>query len=293
MRKLSQLVLAVSAIAAAGCKASDAPANASNNAAAPATAQAAAVSLTRLDCGSALIKDFDAFFSDRPGLYPKGPRQITDSCYLIRHGDQQMIWDTGFAAAIKGQSKDLGDLVIHLDSTLAEQLAQVGLKPADIDVVGISHEHADHTGQAAQFPQARLVIGAEDFEKVMKPGGPGQPSPIEPWLKEGAKVTAATSDVDIFGDGSVVALRLPGHTHGHLALLVKLASGPVLLTGDLYHSTMSREKRGVPPFNTSRDETLASMDRFEALAKKLGAKVIIQHEPADIAKLPAFPAAAK
>ena len=49
----------------------------------------------------------------------------------------------------------------------------------------------------------------------------------------------------------------------------------------------------MPGFNTSRPETMASMDKFEALAKQIGAKVIIQHEPNDIAKLPAFPNAAK
>ena len=74
---------------------------------------------------------------------------------------------------------------------------------------------------------------------------------------------------------------------------MNLASGPVLLTGDLYHSTIAREKKSMPGFNTSRAETLASMDKFEALAKQTGAKVIIQHEPNDIAKLPAFPNAAK
>ena len=91
----------------------------------------------------------------------------------------------------------------------------------------------------------------------------------------------------MFGDGKVIALHLPGHTPDHLALLVNLPDGPVLLSGDVYHSQMAREKRGVPPFNTSRDQTLESMDRFEAIAKETGAKVVIQHEPADITKLPA------
>ena len=58
-------------------------------------------------------------------------------------------------------------------------------------------------------------------------------------------------------------------------------------------ATEAREKRGVPPFNTDRAQTLASMDKFEALAKQTGAKVIIQHEAADIGKLPAFPKAAE
>jgi glyoxylase-like metal-dependent hydrolase (beta-lactamase superfamily II) len=88
-------------------------------------------------------------------------------------------------------------------------------------------------------------------------------------------------------------LFTPGHTPGHHSLLVKLKSGNVLLTGDLYHTTIARQKRAVPGFNTSRDQPLASMDRFEALAKKLNAKVVIQHEPNDIGLLPAFPAAAE
>jgi N-acyl homoserine lactone hydrolase len=148
--------------------------------------------------------------------------------------------------------------------------------------------HFDHTGQAAQFANARLVLGKGDFD-----GSAGKEDPFGPWRRAGAKVTAQDSDVDIFGDGSVTALFLPGHTPGHHALLVKLASGPVLLSGDLYHAAEAREKRGVPGFNSDRAQTLASMDKFEALANQTGAKVIIQHEAADIAKLPAFPQAAR
>ena len=164
---------------------------------------------------------------------------------------------------------------------------------AEIDIVGISHDHSDHTGQAADFPEAKLIIGTKDFDRAQAPAMPGGPNPILPWTRKGATVVKSSGDVDVFGDGSVVMLELPGHTPDHHALLVRLASGPVLLSGDLYHSLEAREKRGVPPFNTSRKETLASMDTFEALAKKLGAKVIIQHEPRDIAKLPPFPKAAE
>lgn len=248
----------------------------------------AALTLTRLDCGSATIKNFDQFFSDQPGLYESGPREITDSCYLIRHGDQAMLWDTGFPAAWKGQTHDLGDLTARVDQTLAEQLAKLGVKPADIDIVGISHMHSDHTGQAAEFPQAMLLIGRADFEETK-----GKNDPFGPWRADPAKVRAITADTDVFGDGSVMALHLPGHTPDHLALLVNLAGGKVLLTGDLYHSRDAREKRGVPPFNTSREQTLQSMDKFEKLASDTGARVIIQHEPRDIELLPAFPQAAQ
>jgi glyoxylase-like metal-dependent hydrolase (beta-lactamase superfamily II) len=158
-----------------------------------------------------------------------------------------------------------------------------------VDVLGISHMHGDHIGQAAQFTNARLLIGERDFAELAK----GKDDPFKAWRAAGKNVALASADIDVFGDGSVMALHLPGHTPDHLGLLVRLKSGPVLLTGDLYHTTIAREKRALPGFNTSREQTLASMDRFEAMAKKIGAKVIIQHEPNDISKLPAFPQAAE
>jgi glyoxylase-like metal-dependent hydrolase (beta-lactamase superfamily II) len=179
-------------------------------------------------------------------------------------------------------------MTASIQRTLVEQLAELGVKQADIKVIGISHMHGDHTGQAADFPQARLIIGKEDFEQTA-----GKDDPFTAWRGSGKPVTATDTDVDVFGDGDVVTLFTPGHTPGHHSLLVKLKSGNVLLTGDLYHTTVARQKRSLPSFNTSREQTLASMDRFEALAKKLNAKVIIQHEPNDIALLPAFPAAAE
>ena len=250
------------------------------------------VTLTRLDCGRATAPWPLNAFDDTGGAQTLS-RALVGSCYLIRHGDDLMLWDTGLPAELKGKTVDMGEMVPHVTRTLVEQLAALDIKPEEIDIVGISHSHSDHTGQAAAFPNAKLVIGTADFDLAQKPGQPGGPNPIAPWAKAGAKVQKVSGDTDVFGDGSVTTLHLPGHTPDHMALLVKLASGPVLLTGDLYHSTDARQKRGVPPFNTDRAQTLASMDAFEARAKATGAKVIIQHEPADIAKLPPFPAAAK
>ena len=285
--------LLVSAVALAACQNTEASnESAGNEPVANVTATSvpsAALILTRLDCGRAEFKDMNAFFSDRPGVYPPGPGKATDSCYLIRHGDQQMLWDTGFPAETKNKPMVQDGATFQIDRTLADQLRQLGIKPEDVDILGISHMHGDHLGQAAQFTNARLVIGKRDFEMLA-----GKPEDtLKGWRVKGKPVTLASSDIDIFGDGSVVALHLPGQTPDHLALLVQLKSGPVLLTGDLYHTTISREKRSMPGFNTSREQTLASMDKFEAKAKETGARVIIQHEPADISKLPAFPKAAE
>ncbi|MFL5378236.1 MAG: MBL fold metallo-hydrolase, partial [Myxococcales bacterium] len=101
-------------------------------------------------------------------------------------------------------------------------------------------------------------------------------------------------DKDVWGDGSVVILRTPGHTPGHQSLLVRLKEkGPVILSGDAAHFHENYQNDGVPGFNYDRAETIASIERLKQIEKNLKATVIIQHDPRDVSKLPAFPNAAK
>ena len=114
------------------------------------------------------------------------------------------------------------------------------------------------------------------------------------WIAESRKVEPLPTDKDVFGDGTVVVLRTPGHTPGHSALLVNLKEkGPVLLTGDLVHFRENYESGGIPWFNFDRAQTAASIDRLKKIAANMKATVIIQHDRRDIEKLPPFPAAAK
>jgi glyoxylase-like metal-dependent hydrolase (beta-lactamase superfamily II) len=255
----------------------------------------APLSLWRLDCGEFLIKQYGAFFSDT-FQYPAGPKNIVGSCYLIRHGERYMLWDTGLSDGLV--DKPLGNAAqrLTLRRSIVDQLGQLKVLPEQVELIGISHWHFDHTGQAGRFPKAKLLIGRGDLEHLRN-RGPGvndaAVAAMSHWLTGGGQVEAVAGDHDVFGDGRVMMLKMPGHTPGHSSLLVRLASGPVLLTGDLYHFTEQVANRGVPPFNHDRAHTLASMDRFDRMAKNLRAKVIIQHEPADIAKLPAFPKAAQ
>lgn len=255
----------------------------------------APLSMWRLDCGSIALKDYNAFFSDTHA-YPAGQaKEITDSCYLIRHGSRYLLWDAGLPAALAGQSTDAGFATLSMKKTIVQQLAEIGVKPDQIEMLGVSHWHFDHVGQAQHFPGARLLIGKGDAEALRATPAPDEDSvkALAHWLSGTGKLEPVAADHDVFGDGRVVMVKTPGHTPGHNALLVRLASGPVLLTGDLYHFTEQVAHHGMPAWNHSRADTLASMDRFDKLAKNLGARVIIQHEPADIAKLPAFPKAAQ
>jgi glyoxylase-like metal-dependent hydrolase (beta-lactamase superfamily II) len=254
----------------------------------PALAQPApTITLTRLDCGtSAAPTDVSARFSDTYA-YNGLKIQLAFSCYLIRHGNDYMVWDTGNpAGAATGAPK----------TSLVDLLAQLELTPAQIKYVGISHYHGDHVGQVSSFPQSTLLIGKGDWDVISDPKSSGtvNPATFANWLSGGGKVEPVPGDKDVFGDGTVVMLNMPGHTPGHHSLLVRLKeTGNVLISGDLAHFHENYEGNGVPTFNTNRAETLASMDRFKKIAASLKATVIIQHDARDVGKLPTFPESAK
>ena len=257
---------------------------------APAPAPHPAMSLWRLDCGDFQINDINAFMSDT-SEYPARPKHLVGSCYLIRHGSDYLLWDTGMPAATVAHPDVNPVMTVTLHTRIVDQLARIGVRPGQVGTVAISHYHGDHTGQARDFPNARLLMGAGDFAVLRGRSAEAQ-ADLAHWLTGGGALTEVQGDLDIFHDGSVIMLNLPGHTPGHHGLLVRLASGPVLLSGDTYHFTEQVAHRGVPPFNSDRAQSLASMDRFDRLGRNLHARIIIQHEPADVAKLPLFPAAA-
>ena len=288
------LTSAAIAAATASAWAAPAPARARAPAAAPAqtapTQTAAELSLTRFDCGKTTTLNDVSRFSDVAAF--KGLNiELTFSCYLVKHGNDYLVWDTGNPPASGSAPAPTAPKL-----SLVEQLAQLHLQPEQITFVAISHYHGDHVGQVASFPQATLLIGKGDWEVLNDP----KPNPgintanFARWISGGGKVEPVSGDKDVFGDGTVIMLNTPGHTPGHHSLLVKLKEkGNVLITGDLAHFRENYDSNGVPTFNTSRADTLASLDRFKQLATNLHATVIIQHDARDIEKLPAFPAAAK
>ena len=246
--------------------------------------------LWRLDCGEIHINDLNVF-SDA-WLYEGRQKTLTDSCYLIRNGNRFLLWETGLAGDLTGRTVESPIGRMSLRARLRDQLARINVRPEQINFIGISHYHDDHTGQAADFPGATLLIGTADWEVIR--GRPDSAARFRPWIEGGATVQPVPRDQDVFGDGSVIMLNMPGHTPGHHSLLVRLPQrGAVLLTGDLYHFTEQVANAGVPSFNTHRGDTLASFARFRAIAESLRATVVIQHEAEDIAKLPAFPDSAR
>jgi glyoxylase-like metal-dependent hydrolase (beta-lactamase superfamily II) len=252
---------------------------------APAPA-AADVALARIECGTPVENDVAVRFSDT-FAYNGLKVMFSYSCYLIRHGSEYMLWDTGHSMSAGAPAPKV---------SIVDQLATANVTPAQIRYVGISHFHADHTGQLPSFPGATLLIGKGDWDgaTAATPIPGANAGAFRHWASGAGKVEPLTGDKDVFGDGSVLIMNTPGHTPGHHSLLVRLKEkGPVLISGDLAHFHENYESNGVPSFNFHRGDTLASLDRFKKAAANLKATVILQHDLRDVGKLPALPAMAK
>ena len=148
-----------------------------------APARAADMSLTRLDCGTPQAPTaVNQRFSDTYS-YGDLKLQFVYSCYLIKHDDQYLLWDTGHAMTTPNVAPKV---------SIVDQIAQLGVKPEQITFVGISHYHADHTGQVASFPKAVLLIGQGDWNAITapKPAEGVNFAPFEGWIKGENKVDA-------------------------------------------------------------------------------------------------------
>ena len=238
------------------------------------------VKLMVFDCGSIEFDDVSAFSlsNDETPV-----RSLFVPCYLIEHPNGRLFWDAGLPLAMAGKGTIDNDGVrMRYDVSIEHQLADIGITPADIELVAFSHMHYDHVGAANLFGASTLLIQDTEFDAAFT--GEDTIEFFQPALYAGLKDSKRQildGDHDVFGDGSVVIVDAPGHTPGHQVLLLRLTNfGPLLLSGDLYHFRKSRELRRAPQFNTNAEQTFESMDKVEALVAAEGATFWIEHDQA-------------
>jgi len=231
------------------------------------------------------ILGYDASDLADDGAYDGRRVDLPAPCFLVRHPDGALMWDGGISAT----RTDLEDVISPGPGVVA-QLGVLGVTPAEVRFVSISHGHWDHSGNAGLFANSAWIVNPDERAAMFDDEMRATQAMDDYGALEQAETIRITDDHDVFGDGSVRIIQSPGHTPGHTVLVVYLAdAGPILLSGDLWHLAESRKERRVPPFNFDRSQTLASMDKVEALVAATGARVVIQHEADDIAALPRFP----
>lgn len=228
-----------------------------------------------LNCGEGVAGDISRW---SPGVDVGKSMPMAENSYLIHHRQAWLLWDTGIADAIaampNGQTPaDPRAIYWRLPKTLESQLDAIGVKPADIKYVAISHSHPDHIGNVELFPQAMLLVQKAEYDWP-SPFGVGRFKPAHP-------ATKLEGDYDVFGDGSVTIISTPGHTPGHQSLLVKLPkTGAIVLSGDAVHFKSNWDNRRVPSINNDKNKTLASMQRIADVMAKEKAQLWINHDKA-------------
>jgi N-acyl homoserine lactone hydrolase len=251
-----------------------------------------ALRMYALDCGNFEARDM-GMFSDT-GEFDKQPGKLVATCFLLTHPKGTLLWDTGLPDSLANVPAGVTDpfgITLKVQKTLAAQLAELNVKPSEVDYVAFSHLHGDHTGNANLFTSSTWILGKPELAWALgKPTPPGVAPPSLSGHKK-AKLQFIDYDHDVFGDGSVRILRTPGHTPGHQVLFVSLAkAGKFVLSGDLFHTKVSAAKALIPLVNNNRADTLASIDRVSKILKLNNARLIVQHAPEDFASLPKFPA---
>jgi len=251
---------------------------------------AAATTLFVFDCGTVDIKDISVF---SPGHDVGQPKTLVVPCYLVRHPRGLLLWDAGLPDSIAASPEGVQvspNMRASMRRTLAAQLAEVGVAPDAIDYVAFSHMHFDHTGNANLFSSSTLLIQEEEYQAAFGPEARRRGVNKLFAGLAGSETRRLRGELDVFGDGSVVLMPAPGHTPGHQVLFLRLArTGPVVLSGDLYHFKENRERRLIPSFDTDPAVSLQSIERIEALLVRTGAVLWIQHDPEQFAAIPHAP----
>jgi glyoxylase-like metal-dependent hydrolase (beta-lactamase superfamily II) len=245
-----------------------------------------------IDCGEARIPDVSPW---SPGVNVGVAAVFSDNCYLIRHGADWMLWDSGYPDSLAGVAEGVvgaRNSRAFRKTTLAAQLAALGVEPGQVRFVAFSHTHGDHVGNANLFAGAPTVLMQQaEYDAAFgpEPGKYGfQPAAYE--RLRGNRFVLLHGDHDVFGDGSVTILSTPGHTPGHQSLLVRLPkAGAIVLSGDVAHFRDNFVQRRVPGFNFDAEQSRASMERIDRLLQSEHAQLWINHDAAQSATLPHAP----
>lgn len=210
--------------------------------------------------------------------------ELPVSCILLRHAQGNVLFDTGCHPTIAenaearwgGVAKYMTPIMPPGDHVLSG-LKAVGLGPNDIDIVVCSHLHTDHCGCNEFFKKSTIMVHARELEAAQAPDVKGYFS--ADW-KNDIPLKIIEREHDIFGDGKITLIELPGHTPGTVGALVKLdRSGEFLLTSDAVSVRANLDKDEAPKNTWNVDLCLKSFAEVRRL-EKAGATVICSHDEA-------------
>jgi glyoxylase-like metal-dependent hydrolase (beta-lactamase superfamily II) len=223
-----------------------------------------------------------------------GAEMVEAPClaYVVRHPSAGTILiDTGFHPdASENPRKDFGAGMALLfrrlkpaDVPYEEQLHRLGVEPTDVEQVIMTHLHADHTSGMRLLSKARFTCAREEWTAATARGaaGKGYVARHLPPESQMDLLDFETSTIDLLGDGSIRLISTPGHTPGHMSVLLRVAGErQVLVVGDAVYTLRSLREE-IPPLLTASDELyMRSLRELKAFSEREPEAMLVpSHDP--------------
>ena len=206
--------------------------------------------------------------------------------FVIEHPRGTVVVDTWLHRDLTADPTRLGalqgtfrvDLAADGSDTAGPLLERAGIDPTDVGHVVLTHLHFDHAGGLADFPNARLVVQAEEWaargDETLVAAGAYNPDDFELGLDR----LELDGDHDLFDDGTVTCLLTDGHTAGHQSVRVRTADGVFVICGDCCYLRRTLLDDHLPPLAVDRERQRLAIRRMAA-EQAHGATLVFGHDP--------------
>jgi glyoxylase-like metal-dependent hydrolase (beta-lactamase superfamily II) len=210
--------------------------------------------------------------------------------FAIEHPEGVCLFDTGQSARVAERGYfpwwfpffRLARFELEPEDEAAAQLSRAGIDPGAVRWVVLSHLHTDHAGGIDAFRGAEVLVSRAEWQRATDLAARLRlrgylpqywPEGLRPRLVDfdGAPIGPFSGSHDVAGDGRLLLVPTPGHTVGHMALLVRDGDGGVLLAGDIAESADELERRA---------------PELAAFCSEEGLRVLTSHDPG-VVRIPA------
>jgi N-acyl homoserine lactone hydrolase len=193
--------------------------------------------------------------------------------FLVEHpAAGPILIDTGFHSTVATGSKSVrnanlgpigrvvgGGIQMKPEQTVAAQLKTRGIEPADVRLIVMTHMHFDHASALSEFPDATVIVSEPEWRAARRRGSSlrgyctAQLDPRQSYrtvdftAPPTAPRGAFAQTLDLFGDGSLILASTPGHSDGHMSVILRLGSREALIAGDAIY-TIATLREGERPW---------------------------------------------
>lgn len=219
------------------------------------------------------------------------PFEVPVLFFLIRHNGKNILFDTGNALEVAidarkhwGDTIDVYYPVMKKEQFVVNQLKELGIKPEEIDYVILSHLHLDHAGGVGVFPKAAYVAHKKEIDFAFDPNCEQKDAYIMEDLGKNTKWLALENEFgqpyDLLNDGSVKIYPTPGHTPGHISVLINLEkTRPMFLTSDSCYTDENLNDNILPGLFWDEDASAKTINWIRKLRKEQNAEIVTGHNP--------------